>query len=304
MTAPYWTGEDTAPVGRSVARTHPREAPAVDRALTDLAAVAELVPLLALLRDPAAKRPWREVVLDPYARAEADAEAREERLERAEIAPGEHTDAARPDVLDLLSGVLWRAVSLAETLSRAAWCPVLPPAAADGDPRPYLARARAVLPTAVTGWPNGDEIAHHAADQAAAMLADLESALALRVDGHVIKALCPWCRGGLRGAYTWRVRILVNEPAIVCENPDGCTPPYRDAGTWIRGRPAWRFGDWPWLAARLAHLDARRAADAPPPVFPAVQGATGRAGASTAPAAEAEILAGLAPTDPTEGTAA
>lgn len=289
--------------GRSVARA--RVVPAVDRALEDLGTVIELVPVLALLRDPATVRPWRETHLDPWTRAEVDAEARAERAERVEIAPGEHRDACRPDVLDMLSGVLWRAVSLAEDLSRAAWCPALPPAPRDGDPRPYLARARATLVQAVTGWPNGDEIAHHAADQAAAMLADLESALALRVDGHAVKAVCPWCRGGLAGGYSWRVRVIVDEPLIVCES-DVCEPPRRDAGTWWRGRPAWRLGDWPWLAARLWHLDRRRAAEAaPPPPYERVQGATGRGGTPTDPGAEREILAGLTP-EPTndEGTAA
>lgn len=282
------------------------ESPAVDRALADLQAVEELVPFLALLRDPSTRRPWRETHLDPWTRAEVDAEARQERAERAEIAPGEHTDAARPEILDLLSGVLWRAVSLAEGLSRAAWCPVLPPAARDGDPRPYLARARAVLPTAVLGWANGDQIAHWAADQAAAMAGDLRGALALNTDGHIVKATCPWCRGGLAGAYTWRVRIIAGEPLIVCEGDQPCEPPSRDAGTWWRGRPAWRMGDWPWLAARLWHLDRRRAAEAaPPPPYDRARGAIGRAGTPTTDHAARELLAGLTP-EPTsdEGTAA
>jgi len=281
--------------------------PAVERALVDLRQVEELVPFLALLRDPQTRRPWREVHLDPYACAEADAQAREERAERVEIAPGEHTDAARPDVLDLLSGVLWRAESLAEHLSRAAWCPVLPPAAADADPRPYLARARACLPVAVTGWTNGDEIAWWAADTAAAMLDDLAGALALNVDGHLVKAVCPWCRGGLTGAYTWRVRVIAGEPLIVCEGDQPCEPPSRDAGTWWRGRPAWRFRDWEWLAARLWHLDRARAAREPaPPPYASFRGVTGRAGTPTTLNAEREILAGLAPDQPAdpEGTAA
>lgn len=286
--------------GRDRART----VPAIERALTDLATVTDLIPFLALLRDPAARRPWREVHLDPYARAEADAQAREERAERVEIAPGEHTDAARADVLDLLSGVLWRAESLAEHLSRAAWCPALPAAPADGDPRPYLARARACLVTAVTGWANGDEIAWWAADTAAAMLADLASALALNVAGHVVKAVCPWCKGGLSREWTWRVRILVDEPAIVCES-GVCNPPARDAGTWWRGQPAWRFRDWDWLAARLWHLDRRHAAETPPPPpYASFAGWTGRAGSPTTAAAEREILAGLAPEPTDEGTAA
>ncbi|TDD25007.1 hypothetical protein E1287_37745 [Actinomadura sp. KC06] len=284
---------------RSVARDT-QALPAIDRALADLAEVETLVPLLALLRDPAAKRPWREVQLDAWARAELDDEARAELAERTEDAPGEHRDAARADVLDVLSGVLWRAEDLAHHLSRAARCPILPPARADGDPRPYLAHAAACLPTAVTGWENGKEIAQYAADTAAAMVADLESALALNVDGHTVKAVCPWCRGGLAGSYTWRVRVVADEPAIVCES-GLCQPSSREVTTWWKGCPVWRFPDWPWLAKRVAHLDARRMAEAAPPprALPA---------APPAPPisqAEVELLAGLAPEPPTdEGTAA
>jgi hypothetical protein len=282
--------------------------PAIERALVDLAEVETLVPFLALLRDPAERRAWRETHLDAYARAELDDQARAEVADRTEDAPGEHRDAARADILDALSGVLWRAQDLAAYVLRAVHHPALPEAAPAADPRPYLRAARVYLPLASTSWENGKDFAYFAADRAAAMLADLAGALALVADGHTVKAVCPWCHGGLRGAYTWRVRVIVDEPVIVCENEDGCVPPYRDAGTWWRGRPAWRFGDWPWLAARLWHLDRRRAELASPaPVLPAVQGATGRAGAPITVQAEAEILAGRLDqdviTDP-EGTAA
>lgn len=295
------------PPARPVA--HARDVPAgvVERALADLREVETLAPLLALLRDPTARRPWREAVLDAYARAELDDAARQEYAERAEDAPGEHRDAARPEILDALSALLSRAHGLAWHLSRAAVYPPIPEPAADGDPRPYLRRARALLAAAAACRPNGSEIVHHAADEAAAMLGDLRAALALIEDGHTVKAVCPWCKGGLTGAYTWRVRILAGDPLIVCEGEQPCEPPSRDAGTWWRGRPAWHFRDWEWLAARLWHLDRRRALDAPPASpYSSFAGSTGRAGSPTTLAAEAEILAGLAPEPSTsdEGTAA
>ncbi|TYK47171.1 hypothetical protein [Actinomadura decatromicini] len=299
---------------RSVVRVAREGRSALDRALDDLREVETLVGFLALLRDPAAKRPWREVVLDAFQRAELDDEARAELADRTEDAPGEHRDAARPDVLDALSGVLWRAQDLAAYVLRAVYHPALPEAGPAADPRPYLRAAREHLPTAVTGWTNGKDFAYFAADRAAAMLDDLEAALALNVDGHTVKAVCPWCRGGLAGSYSWRVRALPGSTTdlslvvIVCES-GVCNPPTKDVTTWWKGVPAWPFRDWPWLARRLARLDARRAALAPPPpVFPAVQGSTGRAGTASTPDAEAALLDGVPlttdrTTDP-EGTAA
>ena len=77
---------------------HVRDVPPgpVERALTDLREAETLAPALAFLRDPSARRPWREVVLDPYARAELDDTARQEYADRVEYAPGAPPDAARP----------------------------------------------------------------------------------------------------------------------------------------------------------------------------------------------------------------
>ncbi len=271
-----------------------RTMPAIDRALTDLHDVAELVPLLALLRDPSASRPWRETPLDPYRRAELDDEARAEQADRTEDAPGEHQDAARADVLDALARVLWQAQDLAAYVLRAVRCPVLPPASPAADPRPYLRRAAENLPLAVVSWSNGKEFAHFAADRAATMRAELEHALALLADGHVVKATCPWCHGGLAGRYTWRVRVLPGGTVgIVCES-GLCNPPSRDAGTWWRGNPVWPFAQWPWLVKRLARMDRRTAAlAAPEPPHVGARGATGRAGTPVGAEHGRALLAGL-----------
>lgn len=226
--------------------------PAVDRALNDLTEITDLVVGLALLRDPGTARPWRPPHLDAYLRAELDHQARLERAERVGEAPGEHVDAARPDVLDSLSSILWRAEELAYHLSRAAYCPVLPPAPPAGDPRPYLAHAAACLPTAVTAWPNGDEIAWWAARQTRDMVREISASLALMHDGQRLNVVCPWCRGGLTGEQTWRVRSLPGGlVAIVCEGDQPCEPPSKDVGTWWRARPAWPFHEWEWLAKRI-----------------------------------------------------
>jgi hypothetical protein len=303
MTTSRPSDDRSRSVAGSVARA---SLPAIDRALADLAEAVELVPFLALLRDPSIRRPWRETVLDAYARAELDDQARAEHADRAEDAPGEHKDAARADVLDALSGILERAETLAWHLSCAAYMPTLPAPAADADPRPYLDRAAYCLPTAVTGWTNGKDLAHMAADEAAAILRDLESALSLVADGHVVKALCPWCKGGLTRDYTWRVRIMPGGEVGICCESGICQPPSKDVTTWWGGAPVWPFHDWPWLAKRLAHLDARRAAQAAPLVRSSAQGSTGRAGTPTTDTAEAGLLAGRLDTDitPPEGNAA
>lgn len=293
---PESTADDRA--ARPVARAR-IGLPAVDRAIADLAEAAELVPFLALLRDPAASRPWREATLTAQARAERDYEARAELADRNEDAPGEHADAARADVLDLLADVLDHAVFLATFVSRAAWCPIQRPPGRDADPRPYLRRAAEYLPLAVTGWTNGKDIAHYVADVAAALVADLHHGLALVADGHTVKAVCPWCKGRtetapIGGEYTWRVRVLPGgEPAIVCESGT-CHPSSKEVGTWWGGCPVWPMQDWPWLARRLAHLDARRAAQAPPTAPAArTEGATGRAGTPTLDDEPRRLLAGL-----------
>lgn len=261
------TGDGADQLGRSVGRAQARggfPSPAIDRALRDLDLIAGYVVGLACLRDPDAARPYREPTLDAERRAELDYRARLERAEATGIAPGEHTDAARADVLDVLQSVRDRAVDLAFHISRAARCPVMPKPTADGDPRPYLARTIACLPTAVTAWTNGSEIAWWAADVADEMLADITHALSLVMDGQRLKTVCPWCEGRTEmapvgGERTWRVRHLPGDLlAIVCESGT-CEPPLKDVGTWWRGRPCWPWFEWEWLADQLTAAEARAA---------------------------------------------
>lgn len=288
----------TRPVTASRAYT----LPAVDRADRDLREAAVLVVALAYLREPGVRRPWREPALHEERRAELDYAARIERAERTEDAPGEHPDACRADVLDALSGVLWRAEDLAHHLSRAAWCPVLPITGADADPRPYLLRAVACLPTAVAAWTNGDEIAHWAAREAAAILAELSTTLALVVDGQHLRAVCPWCGGRtemapLGGERTWRVRLLPGDlVVIVCESGT-CTPPTGSVTTWWRGRPAWAIGSWDWLAAQLERGGQAAPGEGTGVPLARTVGATGRAGTPATVGQARALLAGLVADD-------
>jgi hypothetical protein len=293
----------TAPAARPVTGTRAPTARLVERAVRDLDEAAVLVVGLAHLREPGVRRPWREPTLDEERRAELDYAARAERAERNEVAPGEHPDACRADVLDALSAVLERAEDLAHHLSRAAWCPQLPAAMADADPRPYLARAAACLPVAA-GGPGGAEVAAWAAGEASRIVGAMSAALALVVDGQQLRAVCPWCHGRtemapLGGERTWRVRMLPGDlVVIVCESGT-CTPPTGSVTTWWRGRPAWAIGSWDWLAAQVERADATAPAAGSAVRLARAQGWTGRAGTAASAQAVRGLLAGLVANDAT-----
>lgn len=273
----------------------------IDRAIRDLDEAAALVIGLAHLREPDVRRPWREPTLTEERRAELDYAARIERAERNEVAPGEHPDACRADVLDALSAVLERAEDLAHHVGRAAWCPPLPAAMRDADPRPYLTRAAACLPVAASG-PGGAALAAWAAGEAAHIVAAMSSALALVVDGQQLRAICPWCDGRtemtpLGGERTWRVRMLPGDlVVIVCESGT-CTPPAGSVTTWWRGRPAWSIGSWDWLAAQVERADAAAPVEGTAVRLGRAQGWTGRAGSAASGAAVRALLAGLVTDD-------
>src|SRR5256885_1960399 len=99
----------------------------LDRTINDLALVIEYWPGLADTRLPDVRRPHREPTITPEARAELDHQARIERAERIDIAPGEHIDAVRPEVLDMMGELLIAADELAELVAPLVWCPKLPP---------------------------------------------------------------------------------------------------------------------------------------------------------------------------------
>jgi hypothetical protein len=220
----------------------------IERAITNLTLVAEYWPGLAETRIPGTPPPYREPSITPERRAELDYQARAERVERHEIAPGEHVDAVRPEVLDLLAGLLIDADDIAELVARAVMCPRLePPSTAFADPGPWLSFAVRHLPSAG----RHRVVVEHVAEVSGRMLGEVSRALSLMHDGQRLRVVCPWCGGGLAGERTWRVRQLPgDEVAIVCES-GMCDPPSRDVGTWWRGLPCWPIREWDWLAKRL-----------------------------------------------------
>lgn len=96
-------------------RGRPRDyARTLKQAKADAAWLADHWPHLIEMRIPGTARPWRQTDLDPVRRAELDARDRAERLERADIAPGETLAPVHVDVLDVLGDITAEADDLAE----------------------------------------------------------------------------------------------------------------------------------------------------------------------------------------------
>lgn len=226
-----------------------------ERAAADLRLVATYWPGLAETRIPGTPPPYQQPAITPERRAELDHEARIERQERDGLAPGEHPDAVRVEVLDLMGKLLVDAYALAEEVALASWCPPpAPPSTAFVDPSPWLdftARNLDGIDEQFAG------VLPYVAETARQMLAEVSRSLCLMHDGQRLKTVCPWCGGGLVGEPTWVVRQLPgDEVAIVCESGI-CEPPTRDVGTWWRGRPCWPMREWDWLAKRVTAAEQR-----------------------------------------------
>lgn len=206
-------------------------------------------------------RPWSEPAASLERRAEADAKARAERLERSDVAPGERMAPLHIDVLDVIVDLVATADDLAERLAQHHGAVEAPLAASSAfsDPRPHLR-----LVGRLCGDLEADEdqvtaaLLAHARAELRRLGDDVAAALGLIRDGQVLKALCPWCGGRttdkpVGGGHTLRVRNRHDGPVIVCHGV-GCEPPEADCGTWIHGRPAWPQHEWDWLAQRLEQV--------------------------------------------------
>lgn len=241
----------------------------VARAVADLQLVAEWWSGLTELRDPTAFAPRPASLLSPVARAERDHQARLERIERIDIMPGEHRDAARAAILDLLVEIMGQAWDLAETVACVLDLPTpRPPRSWFDDPSEYLALTIRDLRAAHAV---DDRTGPWVAGQARRMLTEISRALCLTYTDQTLDVRCPWCQT----EKAWRVRDLLaaldcrhghtdralcarcdQQVAIVCESGI-CEPPMGRVGTWWHGRPAWPVDQWGWLAKLLTAADDR-----------------------------------------------
>lgn len=220
---------------------------------------------------PGSPMPYRSPTLTAEQREEADHQARAERLERVDLAPGDCPDPYRMDIAELLTDCLVVADHLAELVTAEAeqslrlwagsWSWGLPSLHARArsqmtDPRPYLALLKLLLPEVEDERP---DLLEEVEQQTKAATARADTALGNVTDGQRLHALCFVCGGKsdrypIGGDTTLRVRTLHDgEPVIVCEG-GRCAPTSADCGTWWKGRPAWRVHEWDWLSDRLGRV--------------------------------------------------
>lgn len=213
-------------------------------------------------------RPYRAPQISAAKRAELDALARLEQLERSGIAPGESPVPFDLDIADLLAEILTAADEWADRVCFAVWRPVDPPAcSAFEDPSRRLDLVERYLAGAVVADPALAEVVEARCD---ALVYRAHGLLGLLGDGQLLNAVCPWCDGRttsapVGGARTMRVRAQLPagkrtmtqvDPVdvrwfVVCESGT-CEPPPADCGERLRGRPAWLLRtDGDWLAARI-----------------------------------------------------
>lgn len=208
-------------------------------------------------------RPWSEPTVSPQTRAAADAEARLERLERSNVAPGESASPLHVDILDVILELVATAEDLAARTSQAAGVDTPPPAkSALDDPRPHLRHVRAWGPQAGEANPALPQLV---ATRLARLADTVRAALRLLRDGQTLGAICPWCGGRtprtpVGGGRTLRVHETLEGLFVACHGI-GCAPPEADCGNRWRGRPAWTDAEWDWLAQRIKHADQQRASE-------------------------------------------
>lgn len=248
--------------------------PTLNTILRDLTFLEDTWPELADSRFPGTARPWREPQMTPERRAELAAEhAREAQVVHTDLprhlrartpeSLGESPAPGHVDVMDLLVEILAVADETAEHVAQVAGVDRLPtPPSAFADPRPYL---RHIAQHAAGAIEADDGMAGVLIENLRPLVAEVRRSLSLLMDGQILKAECPWCRGVTPthpggGGFTLRVR-MIRDPrddadptdtvaAVVCQGPT-CEPPEAECGTWDRGRPCWPTWEWTWLSERL-----------------------------------------------------
>ena len=210
-------------------------------------------------------RPWREPTISAEARAEMDALAKAERIDREGFTPpppGESPAPVHVDILDTLATILMRSDMLAEHVAGTLGIDRLDHApSAFADATPYLRFVGEHLGEFVEDDPDGMDAV---SDVARELKAEMSQVLGEISDGQTLKALCPFCGGKddthpVGGAHTLRVRLIwmptsedrdAHEAAIICTG-GSCEPSEAECGKRVRGLPVWPIAEWEWLAARF-----------------------------------------------------
>jgi hypothetical protein len=164
------------------------------------------------------------------------------------------------DILDAMARIVMDADMLHERIAQTVGHPRLEHASsALADPRPFLRYVEVLLPEAFEVDP---EAADDARETAGRMRSTILAKLGEVFDGQELDAICPFCVGRTfskpAGERTLRVRLVPSrivdgeqEFVVVCENEVGCKPFSAECDMWVKGRPAWPWSQWEWLAERL-----------------------------------------------------
>ena len=163
------------------------------------------------------------------------------------------------DILDAMASIVCWSDMLHEHIAQTVGHPRLEPAmSALADPRPFLRYVEALLPEAVDDDP---DMLEAVAERVSLIRSVMLGKLGEVFDGQTLDAFCPFCIGqtiAKRHLRTLRVRLVDSrihpgqtEFVVVCENPDGCRPFAAECDMWVKGRPAWPWSQWEWLAQRL-----------------------------------------------------
>lgn len=213
---------------------------------------------------PGTHRPVTLVHYEDRRSIEQREQARLEREQRVDIAPGEAPVPFNIDVADMLAEVLSEADVLTDRVadeverSLVAWAgpwarnaETLRPAAASSafaDPTPFLDLLHELVEHVADR-----DLVEHVADRCHQANDRAVGVLGLIYDGQLLDATCPWCLGRTDrhpegGRRTLRVRLSETEeprPLIVCEG--GHCDPGSNSGTQWRRLPAWDLlneGEW------------------------------------------------------------
>lgn len=213
---------------------------------------------------PGTPRPYRQPNLTREARAEADARARIERLERIDTAPGDSPDPVWSDGIELRTDILALADAMASRVAQLAGVDPMPDASWDADARRYL---RFVARWLLMASEVDGQLPGNVQRKCEQLTARADVLLGHVTDGQTLSACCPFCGGRTDGApnggeRTMRVRTLPGSrltPArtvVVCEG-GLCAPTTADCGIWWRGMPAWDLeAEGAWLADRIERVSA------------------------------------------------
>lgn len=218
-------------------------------------------------------------------------QARLEREQRVDIAPGESPPPYNFEVADLLSELLAEADTMSDTVAdhveaalttwAGTWAKdaesLRPPPASSAfaDPAPFLEFLHDMI-----GHVTDPDVIEDVADRCHRLGERAAQVLGLVYDGQLLDATCPWCQGRTDrhpegGRRTLRVRMSHDEDPralVVCEG-GFCDPGSNSGLTW-KHLPAWDLlNEGEWLGQCIKARDAAAACRCGRPVL-----RTGKAG--------------------------